>query len=388
MKPTVVFLALATISLTIGCSSGSDSSAIEDLDTTAELDTTPDLEIATEDDSSDVENTMIQDRPSVPLNEVRADVFNELVGYQSESLAEMMYELSANIEATTASVQLPGTVISTEVVSFTDPSTRNSFDCQFGGTMIRVSESTDESLGGPTSESNEYELYEFDQCVIELSGGSLADGNYELNGGYTYENFTRSSSGGSFRDTVATWDTFSLRQENGVSYELDGTLTLALLANSGSAETTRNSQITRYLISSGDTTTVELNDVEFYQRRRPVQFSDNFEGPREVRIDGTYIGPLTQGETLQVTTTTDFIESISSTAEINEPLTGALQMTSTDGGVLTMIANGPLAISFLSADGTAIESVLEELPIYDLIGPGCIPGGDFFDNIEIESCSF
>jgi len=388
MKPTVVFLALATISLTIGCSSGSDSSAIEDLDTTAELDTTPDLEIATEDDSSDVENTMIQDRPSVPLNEVRADVFNELVGYQSESLAEMMYELSANIEATTASVQLPGTVISTEVVSFTDPSTRNSFDCQFGGTMIRVSESTDESLGGPTSESNEYELYEFDQCVIELSGGSLADGNYELNGGYTYENFTRSSSGGSFRDTVATWDTFSLRQENGVSYELDGTLTLALLANSGSAETTRNSQITRYLISSGDTTTVELNDVEFYQRRRPVQFSDNFEGPREVRINGTYIGPLSQGETLQVNTTTDFIESISSTAEINEPLTGALQMTSTDGGVLTMIANGPLAISFLSADGTAIESVLEELPIYDLIGPGCIPGGDFFDNIEIESCSF
>ena len=376
MNGLVLTIAIATLVLTAGCGSGGDSSTMDVLG------------VATDDDSSTIENTNNQSQPSVPLDTILTDVLNELVGYQSESLAEKMYELAFNIEATATSVLLPSIVVSTEVVSFADPSVRTSFDCPFGGTMIRVSDSAVESLGGPTREFNEYELYEFDQCVMGISGGSLANGSYEMNGSYTYETYRRSSSGGSIRETVATWDTFNLRHMDGVSYEFDGTLTLGLSSNSGSAETTRDSQILRYIESSGDTTTVELVDVEFFQRRRPVQFAERFEGPREVLINGTYIGLLSQSEALQINTITDFSESISSTAEFNEPLTGSLQVTSTDGGVLTVTANGALAISFLGADGAAIESVLEELPVFDLLGPGCIPGGGFFDDIEIESCSF
>lgn len=376
MNLTVLFLALATILLAVGCSSGSNSPTMDDSD------------ISTVVGSSADDNTTNPNQPSVPLDAIRADVLNELAGYQSESLAEKMYELATNIEATTTSVQLPGTVVNTEVVSFTEPSTRNSFDCQFGGTMVRVSDSTSESLGGPTREFNEYELYEFDQCIAVISGGSLADGNYELNGSYTYETYIRSSSGGSIRNTVATWDTFNLRQVGGASYEFDGSLTLGLLTNSASAETTRDSRILRYLESRDDMTTVEFVDVEFRQQRRPIFIGGRVEGPREVRINGAYTGPLSQGETLQVSTDTDFTESISSNVEFTEPLTGSLQITSSDGGVLTMTANGPLAISFISADGTAKDSILEELPVFDILGPGCIPGGGFFDAIEIESCSF
>ncbi len=376
MNLTALSLATATILLTVACSSDSNNSAIDDSG------------LVIVDGSPADDNTTNPSLPSVPLDDIRAQVLSELAGYQSESLAELMYELATNIEATTTSVQLPGTVVETEVVSFTDPSTRNSFDCQFGGTMVRVSDSIRESLGGPTSETNRYELYEFDQCITAISGGSLADGNYELNGSYTYETFIRSSSGGSFRNTVATWDAFKLQQVDGVSYELIGSLTLGLLTNSASAETTRDSQILRYLESSGDMTTVEFVDVEFHQQRRPIFIGGSVQGQREVRINGAYTGPLSQGETLQVSTDTDFTESISSNVEFTEPLTGNLQITSSDGGVLTMTANGALAISFLSADGTTIESTLEELPVFDLLGPGCIPGGDFFDTIEIESCSF
>ena len=376
MNLTALSLASATVLLTVGCSSGSNSSAMDDSG------------LIIVDGSPADDNTTNPSQPSVPLDAIRAQVLNELAGYQAESLAEIVYELATNIEATTTSVQLPGTVVETEVVSFTEPSTRNSFDCHFGGTMVRVSDSTHESLGGGTTETNEYEFYEFDQCVIGLSDGSQADGNYELNGSYTFETYRRSTNRGGLRNIVATWDIFNLRHVDGVAYEFDGSLTLALLSTPSAVQTTRDSRILRYLESRDDMTTVELNDVEFYQRRRPIQFAEHVEGTRELRVNGTYIGPPAQGETLQVNTNIDFTESISSSAESNEPLTGSLQMTSTDGGVLTMIANGPLAVSFISTDGTAKDSILEELPVFDILGPGCIPGGGFFDTIEIESCLF
>ncbi len=78
-------------------------------------------------------------------------------------------------------------------------------------------------------------------------------------------------------------------------------------------------------------------------------------------IDGAYTGSLSQDATLQVLTNPEFTESDGVSGEEGaQPLSGGLQMSSTDGGVLTMTANGPLSISFLSADGTTSESILQE----------------------------
>lgn len=376
MTYSKLFLALVTLSMIAGCGSSNDSSTIDELDST------------TADDPITDENANNADSQPVPLDTIREDLLNALAGYQSESLATTMYEVAANVQATATPVPLTGTVISTEVVSFNNLSLRNSFDCQFGGTMILESINTDESLGGAAAETNGYDRYEFDQCVTASYANSQSDTNVELNGSYTYETHLRSSSGGSFGNNVATWDRFTLQQVNGISYEFVGTLTLGTLANSGSAETTRDSQIARYVESSGDTNTIELTDVDFFQKRRPIVFSDRVEGPREVRINGSYTGPLSQDTTLQVSTDPVFSESISSSAEFNEPLTGSLQISSTDGGVLTMTANGPLTISFLKSDGTTSESVLDEFPVFDVRGSGCVPGGGFIDELAIEDCLF
>lgn len=334
------------------------------------------------------DNAINPNSPPVPLDTIRADVLNELAGYQSESLAEGMYALAATVENATNAVPLSGNVINTELVSFDDPATRNSFDCPLGGTLIRESISTNESFGGGVGEINEYDLYQFDQCVTTINGGSLADGNYELNGSYIYETFLRFASSGSSRTIAATWNGFNYRQVDVESIEFDGTLRLSTVATPGTIQSTRDSQIIRYGISNDGTTIVELANVDFFQQRSPIQFPDRVEGTRQVRINGEYTGPLSQGETLQVSTDPELTESISSFAEFNEPLAGSLQITSTDGGVLTMTANGPLTVSFLSADGTTSESILEELPVFDLRGYGCVPGGGEINEMLINDCSF
>lgn len=331
-----------------------------------------------------VDGTSRPSSPSVPLDSIREDLLNELVGYQSESLAEKLYELAVNVETTSTAVELTGTIISNDVVSFTDASTRNSFDCRFGGTLIRESISTDESEGAVT-QSGRYDSYEFDQCVTAINGGSLPDGNYELNGNYTYASVTRSSSSGAIQSIVTTWDAFKLIQVDGVTYELGGTLALGRFSNTARIETTRDSQIVRYAESSSDTTTLELTDADFFQN---IFNLPPLGGTREVRINGAYTGPLSQDVTLQVNTDPEFTESDGVSGDEVRPLSGSLQISSTDGGVLTMTANGPLTISFLGTDGTTSETILEELPEFDLRGPGCAPDGGSIATVVIEACSF
>lgn len=360
MNRSTLSIALLTILMVAGCSSNSDEPATDD-------------------------NTEDSNQTTTTLPAIRADVLNELAGYQSEALAEKMYELAASIESTSSAVELPGTIISNDVVTFTDTSTRNNFDCQLGGTLIRESISTNESSGAAT-ESNRYDSYVFDQCLTEISGGTLSDGNYEFTGSYIFSRVGRSSPDGTFVNIATTWDAFNLQQVDGVGYDLTGTLLLTLSSNPASLKTTRESQIVRYAESSSDATTLEVTDTNFFQELFNVP---PLGGRREIRVDGSYTGSLSPGETLQILTNAAFTEESDGVTSAGEqPLTGGLQISSTDGGVLMMTANGPLTVSFLSADGTTSESILEELPEFDVRGPGCVPDGGGFETAPIEACPF
>ena len=386
MNRSTLSIALLTILIVAGCSSNGDEPATDgsELSTSDETINGIGSEI-TGDQPATGDNTVDLNQTSVPLPAIRADMLNELAGYQSEALAENMYELAASIESTSSAVELPGTIISNDVVTFADTSTRNSFDCQLGGTLIRESISTIQSSGAAT-ESNRYDSYVFDQCVTEINGGTLPDGNYELTGSYIFTRVDGSSPGGAFVNIVTTWDAFNLQLVDSVGYDLTGTLLLTLSSNQGSIETTRDSQIVRYAESNSATTTLELTDANFFQELFNVP---PLGGRREIRIDGSYTGPLSPGETLQVLTDPEFTEESDGVSSAGEQLlTGSLQISSSDGGVLTMIANGPLTVSFLSADRTTSETLLEELPEFDVRGPGCVPDGVGFETAPIEACSF
>ena len=134
---------------------------------------------------------------------------------------------------------------------------------------------------------------------------------------------------------------------------------------------------------------MELTDVDFYQRIQNIPFVDRVEGPRTFRVKGTYTGSLAQNKTLQISTDPEFTEWKSEYEDNYEPLIGGLQISSIVGDTLTITAdNGPLTISFLSADGTSTKSTLDEWPVFDFRGSGCVPGGDYFNEMPIDACEF
>ncbi len=381
----VSVLLISTFSI-FGCSSSNDTSMPTGAEQMSGNDTN---EANNPNGANNANNT--NDTP-VALDTIRENLLLELAGYQNEALAEKLYELVANIEVASTAVQSQGSIISNDVVAFDEPSTRSSFNCPFGGTMVTEQISTEVDMGGGASQSNDYDQYMFDQCVAAINGGALADGNYELNGIYTYESHSRASTNGVFKTLVATWNTFKLQptnaNSNGITYELDGNVSLSSSSNPSATTATRDSQINRYAESNGTSTSLEITSADFYQYRQPIPFPGRVEGPRTVRFNGTYNGPLSQDATLQIRTDPEFTEWKSDNADANEPLIGSLQISSSDGGVLTMTANGALAISFLRADGTTTESSLDELPVYDFRGPGCVPDGDYINEMTVEACSF
>jgi len=130
-------LAIIFALLFVGCSANNDSTAKSDSEANNSDNTVADNttdNTTTETPATD--NTTTENMTAVQLDSIYQDLINELAGYQSEWLAEKMYRLAARIQGTASAAQLDGSVVSTELFSFDETSTRESFNCQFGGTMV------------------------------------------------------------------------------------------------------------------------------------------------------------------------------------------------------------------------------------------------------------
>ncbi len=274
------------------------------------------------------------------LDDAAPYLVQSLAGYQLEQANVYLTRLGAQIEASALgqSTLEPGsTMFYVRGANVSAPVERVELACQGGGSMIQENALL-ETRDSEYSQDNTLRQWVFSDCRFNTQADGLSAGDYTLDGVMSNSSAQVSASRSSNDGSRISYENFMMMAPNDTSLQIDASVDINNF-DSVDSNASRKVVIERYTQINDGAILRDIRDGNFDLNT----FTEELRGIQNfaATANGRILGTVTQGMDITISTVDPFARQTVVQALDREgiPFKGQLQLSSTDGSEMTVLAN-------------------------------------------------